>query len=107
MSGVGIPNQNNQLGCKYKLSVSGNATIGIGHLIHLGAIGSTQYDPNALSAEEPFKNGLTLDEVFWAFTDVDIKQFAIKNRVTRSQCLAGLGRAERSTGARLGWERWE
>jgi hypothetical protein len=45
----------------------GNATIGIGHLIHYGAIGSTQYDEHALDKEKEFKNEISLDEVFKMF----------------------------------------
>jgi RHS repeat-associated protein len=42
----------------------GNATIGAGHLIHVGAIGSTQYDSKAVEKEKQYKYGITLNKAF-------------------------------------------
>jgi RHS repeat-associated protein len=49
------------------IKYGGDATIGIGHLIHLGAIGSTQYDQAAIDEEKPYQDGLTLDQAFDLF----------------------------------------
>ena len=40
----------------------GNATIGFGSLIHLGSIGNTYYDKDALQKETKFKNGVTYEQ---------------------------------------------
>ena len=64
----------------------GNATIGIGHLVHYGAIGSTQYDANALDKESPYLDKeISVDEVFSLFSKdlkwrVDLVNSKLKNR---------------------------
>ena len=50
----------------------GNATIGIGHKVHAGAIGSNQYDKNATKKEEQFKDGITVDKALDLFVS-DLK----------------------------------
>jgi RHS repeat-associated protein len=50
-------------------SHGGNATIGIGHLVHYGAMGSTQYDKNALIEETPYADGIGLADAFNIFSD--------------------------------------
>jgi hypothetical protein len=48
-------------------SHGGNTTIGIGRLVHLGAIGSNQYDRNATQEEQPFASGISIDDAFTLF----------------------------------------
>ncbi len=51
----------------------GNTTIGFGHLIHFGAIGSNQYDEDALTKENVFMSGkITVEEAFSLLSD-DLK----------------------------------
>ena len=47
----------------------GNATIGIGYKVHTGAIGSSQFDKDALNKELVFKNGITVDKAFDLFVE--------------------------------------
>jgi hypothetical protein len=56
-------------GMKTAAGRGGNTTIAIGHLIHYGAIGSTQYDSRALVKEKVFKDGLTIDAAFQVLSD--------------------------------------
>ena len=42
----------------------GVTTIGIGHRVHDGAIGSTQYDKQALEKEKPFLTGISAGDAF-------------------------------------------
>lgn len=64
-------------------SESGNTTIGIGHLVHLGK-------KNGSQSEDPFKNGLSEDEVFTLFEkdiasrEKDLNRLITK-RVTQEQ----------------------
>jgi RHS repeat-associated protein len=52
----------------------GDATIGFGHLIHYGAIGSTQYDKDALTKEQAYKDGqIKVSEAF-SMLSVDLSE---------------------------------
>ena len=53
--------QNNLNTAKAK---GGNATIGYGHLVHNGAIGSDQYDKNAIKNEKEFNGGISISKAF-------------------------------------------
>ena len=55
-----------------KKGQGGNATIGFGHKVHTGAIGSGQYDKNAIAKEKEFRNGITVDKAFDLFVS-DLK----------------------------------
>jgi RHS repeat-associated protein len=67
-------------------SHGGNATVGIGHLVHYGAIGSTQYDKNALTEEQPYSNGIGLSEAFTLFaSDVQMRVKIVDNSLTNNK----------------------
>jgi RHS repeat-associated protein len=54
----------------------GNATIGFGHLVHYGAIGSDQYDPDAFTKEKQFEDGLTVSDAFSLLSEDLTSRFA-------------------------------
>jgi hypothetical protein len=58
----------------------GNATIGVGFKIHTGAIGSTQYDKDALGKEIQFKNGITVDKAI----DLFVEGLKIRNQTVNN-----------------------
>lgn len=52
----------------------GVTTIGIGHTVHSGAIGSDQYDKQAIEKEKPYSAGETVDKAFEEFgTDLETR----------------------------------
>ena len=63
----------------------GNTTIGFGHLVHYGAIGSTQYDKDALIKEGQYQNGqITVPEAFSILSGDLRERMDILNREKRS-----------------------
>jgi len=66
-------------------SYGGVTTIGIGHQVHLGAIGSTQYDSKALTKEAQFKDGITQQQAIDLFVnDLEKRVQIVRNHINNS-----------------------
>lgn len=64
----------------------GNATIGFGHLVHYGAIGSTQYDGDAITKEKEFSAGISIDQAFNILSqDLESRMGILRSGLRRSK----------------------